>query len=221
MTPISAHGTSSRPKTTAQAGCFVASLLGARRTSAVLSRASQRVASPPALLVTFSARKRLLQRCGGFTLAEILVVLIVIGLAAGLAYAQLERDPRQTLEREGRRFAGALEHAALLAQWKNETLGVSASGDAYRFWHLGGNAEDARWLALSDDELLAPHALPSPLRVASTAYAGQPVPGDAVLPLQPSGRNEPYVVALASPQWQLLLVADPLNRVSLIGPLPR
>jgi hypothetical protein len=52
-------------------------------------------------------------------------------------------------------------------------------------------------------------------------YAGQPVPGEAVLPLRPSGRNEPYVIALASPEWQILLTADPLNRVALVGPTPR
>jgi general secretion pathway protein H len=161
------------------------------------------------------------QRAGGFTLVEILVVLIVIGLAAGLAYAQLESDPRQALQREGRRFAGALEHAALLAQWKNETLGVSASGNVYRFWRLGNEGDGERWIALSDEELLVPRALPSPLTAVARTYAGQPVPTEAVLPLLPSGRNEPYVIALASPQWQLLLAADPLNRVALVGPLPR
>src|SRR5437667_12072535 len=92
----------------------------------------RRCALPPALLVTFSDRLLIRQRYGGFTLAEILVVLIVIGIAAGLAYAQLDRDPRQALEREGRRFAGALEHAALLALWKNETLGVYAIYGAVR-----------------------------------------------------------------------------------------
>jgi type II secretion system protein H len=158
---------------------------------------------------------------GGFTLAEILVVLIVIGIAAGLAYAQLDRDPRQALEREGRRFAGALEHAALLAQWKNQTLGVSASGGAYRFWRRVSDGDGERWLALSDDAVLLPRTLPSPLIAAPQAYAGQPVPGEAVLPLVPSGRNEPYVIALASSEWQLLLTADPLNRVALIGPVPR
>jgi type II secretion system protein H len=165
--------------------------------------------------------KRLRGPQAGFTLAEILVVLIVIGIAAGLAYAQLESDPRHALEREGRRFAGALEHAALLAQWKNETLGVSASGGGYRFWRLGSDSEGEHWIALSDDEVLSPRALPVPLIAASRAYAGQPVPNEAVLPLVPSGRNEPYVIALASPEWQLLLAADPLNRVALIGPTPR
>jgi type II secretion system protein H len=171
--------------------------------------------------VTFSDRLRLAQRCAGFTLAELLVVLIVIGIAAGLTYAQLEADPRQTLEREGRRFAGALEHAALLAQWKNQTLGVSAGGGAYRFWRRGGPSDGERWLALSDDDLLAPRVLPAPLTAIPRLYAGQAVPSEAVLPLAPSGRNEPYVIALASPEWQILLAADPLNRVALIGPTPR
>ena len=99
--------------------------------------------------MTSSDRLLVPKRCRGFTLAEILVVLLVIGIAAGLAYAQLDRDPRQALEREGRRFAGALEHAALLAQWKNETLGVSANGGAYRFWHRVSDSEGERWLALS------------------------------------------------------------------------
>ncbi|HEX8010157.1 MAG TPA: prepilin-type N-terminal cleavage/methylation domain-containing protein [Casimicrobiaceae bacterium] len=163
------------------------------------------------------------QRSRGFTLAEILVVLIVIGLAAGLIYAQLDIDPRQSLEREGRRFAAALEHAALLAQWKNQTLGVSASGGIYRFWRQGNPTDPggARWLALSDDDVLAPRALPASLVVTPRLYAGAPVPSDAVLPLSPSGRNEPYVIALASPEWQILLTADPLNRVALIGPTPR
>ena len=160
-------------------------------------------------------------RCRGFTLVELLVVLIVIGLAAGLVYAQLDTDPRQTVEREGRRFAGALEHAALLAQWKNETLGVSANGGAYRFWRRDGTLDGNGWVALSDDDVLVARALPAPLTATSRLYAGQPVPSEAVLPLRPSGRNEPYVIALASPEWQILLTADPLNRVALVGPTPR
>jgi general secretion pathway protein H len=158
----------------------------------------------------------------GFTLAEILVVLIVIALAAGLAYAQLETDPRHALEREARRFAGALEHAALAAQWTNQTLGVSTNGSSYRFWRRDiAGTDGPRWVTLSDDEVLAPRALPQPLVATTQLYAGAPVPGDAVLPLVPSGRNEPYVIAVVSPQWQILLTSDPLNRVSIAGPAPR
>jgi hypothetical protein len=120
--------------------------------------------------------------------------------------------------REGRRFAGALEHAALLAQWKNQTLGVSAAGEGYRFWRRGAADEAEQWIALSDDDVLAPRTLPSPLAVTPRAYAGQAVPSGAVLPLVPSGRNEPFVIELDAPEWQLLLAADPLNRVAILGP---
>lgn len=157
----------------------------------------------------------------GFTLAEILVVLIVIGVAAGLAYAQFESDPKQSVERESRRLAGALEHAALLAQWKSETLGFSADAGGYRFWRRASGGDGDRWTALSDDDVLRYRPLPNSLAVSPREYAGQPIPADAILPLRASGRNEPFAIELVSPEWRVLLTGDPLNRVQLTGPLPR
>jgi type II secretion system protein H len=157
----------------------------------------------------------------GFTLAEVLVVLLVIGLAAGLAFARIDDDPRQELSREARRLAAALEHAAALAQWRNETLGVSASGTGYRFWRRMPSAEGDRWFALAGDEILAPRALPEPLFAAAREYADRTVSPDAILPLAPSGRNEPYAIEIASPEWRVLLVADPLNRVTFGDPTLR
>jgi general secretion pathway protein H len=158
-------------------------------------------------------------RAAGFTLAEILVVLIVIGLAAGLAYAHFDTDPRRTVERESQRLAAALEHAALLAQWKDETLGVSASGNVYKFWRqpAGGST----WEPMSTDDVLEPRVLPAPLGISAREYAGLPVAADAILPLRASGRNEPYVIQITSPEWFTLLAADPLNRVALTGPTQR
>ena len=146
-------------------------------------------------------------------------MLIVIGLAAGLAYAHFDSDPRQAVERESLRLAAALEHAALLAQWQDETLGVSASGNVYRFWRqpTGG----ATWEAMSTDDVLQPRVLPAPLSMTVREYAGLPVAADAILPLRASGRNEPYVIQIASPEWFTLLAADPLNRVALTGPIAR
>jgi general secretion pathway protein H len=158
-------------------------------------------------------------RAAGFTLAEILVVLLVIGLAAGLAYAHFDADPRRTVERESQRLAAALEHAAQLAQWKDETVGVSASGDTYRFWRQP--AGSSTWQPMSADDVLEPRILPAPLGISAREYAGLPVAADAILPLRASGRNEPYVIQINSPEWFTLLAADPLNRVALPGPVAR
>lgn len=160
-------------------------------------------------------------RAAGFTLAEILVVLIVIGLAAGLTYARFDSDPRRTVEREGRRLAAAIEHAAALAQWRNQTLGVSSGGSSYGFWRREHAADGDRWVPLTDDDVLAARSLPDGVTATATEYAGQIVPPDAILPLAASGRNEPYAMEIASPEWHAFLVADPLNRVTLSAPSVR
>jgi type II secretion system protein H len=155
----------------------------------------------------------------GFTLAEVLVVLLVIGLAAGLAYARLDSDPRSSLEREARRLGAAMEHAASLAQWRNQVLGVSASGAEYRFWRRETSLDGDRWVPLSDDDVLLAHALPPGVTASAAAYAGQTVAPDSIFPLAPSGRNEPYAIELASAEWRALLLADPLNRVTIAAPV--
>ena len=156
-------------------------------------------------------------RAKGFTLLEILVVIMILGIAAAVAVVVLDRDERGTLDREARRFAGALEYAAQRAQMRHETLGVSASDGQWRFWM---RASDGRWQALSDDDPLRPRALPATWRATPLAYAGQAVPPDAIVPLRPSGRNEPYAFELASPELHALVSADPMNRVVVTGPQP-
>ena len=74
---------------------------------------------------------------------------------------------------------------------------------------------------MSADDVLEPRALPASLRVTVREYAGLPVAADAILPLRASGRNEPYVIQIASPEWFTLLAVDPLNRVTLTGAIAR
>jgi type II secretion system protein H len=148
----------------------------------------------------------------GFTLVEVLIVVVVIAIASGFVIVNLGGDDRRSAEREAGRLAGALEHAAALAQWKGETLGVSADGTGYRFWRRGA---DNRWTPVQDDEVLAPRALPAQFAVSPASYAGAPVAADAILPFRPSGRNEPYALLLASPTWSLVVAGDPLNRVQV------
>jgi hypothetical protein len=150
-----------------------------------------------------------------------LVVLVVIGVAAGLVYARFDVDPRQAVEREGRRLAGALEHAAQLAQWQNETLGVSADGAAYRFWRRTTSADGDRWTPINDDDVLAAHALTPPFVANAVEYAGRTVAANSIIPLRASGRNDPFAIEIDAPEWRVVLFSDPLNRVAMSAPLAR
>jgi general secretion pathway protein H len=149
----------------------------------------------------------------GFTLVEILVVVVIIALTAGLAVVAYDGNPRGVATREATRLAGALEHAAQSAQVRAETLGVSADGGRWRFWRRAGEA--GGWLPLTDDDVLAPHALPAGLLVHPLTYAGAPLAADAIVPLHASGHNEPYAFVLTARDTRIVLAADPLNRVAL------
>ena len=79
-------------------------------------------------------------RSRGFTLIEILVVMLLLGIVAGLVTLRVERDERRMLQREATRAAAALEQAIALAQFQAVTLGISAQGASYRFWQRDGDA---------------------------------------------------------------------------------
>ena len=152
----------------------------------------------------------------GVTLVEILVVLVILGLVAGVAVALVEPGERDVAAREARGFAGALEYAAARAQWRNEMLGVSADHRVLRYWRR--DVVNDRWSPLDDDDVLRAHVLASPLDATAYAYAGRTVPWNAIVPLRASGRNEPFAFLLATPRYRTLVGLDPLNRASITGP---
>ena len=152
----------------------------------------------------------------GFTLVEILVVIVILGIAAGLAVVAIAPDERELSAREARRFAGALEYAAKRAQWRNEMLGVSAARRVVRYWRR--DVVNDRWQVVDDDDVLRTRALPEPLDAMAVAYAGRALASDAIVPLRASGRNEPFAFALSTPAWRTIVALDPLNRASIAGP---
>src|SRR6185437_1564043 len=154
-------------------------------------------------------------RQSGFTLVEILVVIVILGIVAGLGIALVGPDERDASAREARRFAGALEYAAQRAQWRNEMLGVSADRQVLRYWRRDAGGD--RWLAV--DDVLRTHTLPDPIDAMALSYAGRGVAANSIVPLRASGRNEPFAFVLATPGYRTVIASDPLNRVSIAGPV--
>lgn len=154
----------------------------------------------------------------GFTLVEILVVMVILAIGGAVAVASIARDERGIAAREARRFAGALEYAAARAQARAETLGVSAEGRVVRFWRRDDVTN--RWSPVSDDDTLGTRTLPESFQAAPLTYAGQRVAENAIVPLKASGRNEPFVFIIVSPAFRVALASDPLNRVAIDGPSP-
>ena len=164
---------------------------------------------------TGESKARHSRRAEGFTLIEILVVVLVIAITAGLAVIAYDSDDRIVVAHEAKRFGGAIEYASARAQWRAETLGVSADGNGWRFWRRPVDAN--RWLPIVDDDVLAAHAVPAGIVVSPLSFSGQELPPEAIVPLRASGHNEPFAFLLRGKAARIVLTADPLNRVRLVA----
>ncbi len=90
----------------------------------------------------------------GFTLLELMVVLVIIGICTagiGLGLGSL-LDPARQLQQEGERLAQRLQVARDEARIDGRPLRWQADATGYRFSRLEGS----RWVTVERDDLLRP-----------------------------------------------------------------
>ena len=147
----------------------------------------------------------------GFTLVEILIVLVVLGIGLGLVTLSMGHDSASALRHESERLRSALEHAAQLAQWRHTTLLWEADATGYRFSTVGADGT----LIDENDATLSWHPLPGDVRMRVTDAGGVTAP--LRLLFRASGRNDPYTIAIESNAGAWTLAGDPLNRVRAVA----
>lgn len=91
----------------------------------------------------------------GFTLLEILVVVLIIGILVSLATLAIRDNPEQRLQTEGQRFAALLRLAAQEAVLQSREAAVVFERGGYHFLVL----ENGEW-AQAEDQVFRPRDLP-------------------------------------------------------------
>lgn len=86
----------------------------------------------------------------GFTLLELLVVLVIVGITLGFVSLKAMPDDRQALQNDAQRVALLLQVARDEAIVRNHPIAFEAESDRYRFLIYDENT----WQPLKQDDLL-------------------------------------------------------------------
>ncbi|MDO8464928.1 MAG: prepilin-type N-terminal cleavage/methylation domain-containing protein [Gallionella sp.] len=100
----------------------------------------------------------------GFTLIEMLVVLLIMGLLVGLVSAIAQPDDRALLRVEAERLAQLMDIAATESLLTGKPIAWTADETGYRFWKSN---EDSVWSEIVDDDFLRARTLPKGMKISN------------------------------------------------------
>ena len=129
----------------------------------------------------------------GFTLVELLVVMVVMGIALGMVVVQLMPDNRAPLREEAQRLALLLENAGMEARASGRPLAWSAEKNGYRFWKKNDYGE---WVRLEDEGMFRARIFPEGLGIASVSVEQQALKAGEVMSLNAFSFTLPFSIRL-------------------------
>ena len=146
----------------------------------------------------------------GFTLLELLVVLLIMGLFAGLVAAISHPDERALLRVEAERLAQLLDLAAVEARLSGSPIAWTAEASRYRFWRW---RDDAGWSEARDDSLRA-RGLPPGMAISELRIEAARPPGGMRLEFEPHGALA-YDFRMSLGAARTTIAASPLGEVRI------
>lgn len=148
----------------------------------------------------------------GFTLLEVMVVLVLIGIITSFAVLSTGGH-NDRLVTEARRLTALMELTHQEAILRSEQRGVRFTGSGYAFSVLDGNG---KWQPADDSRLLSRHELPAGLSL-QLQVEGQPVDlrqGEDSLPqvlLLASGEATDFILTLSNDERQSYTLSGDLT----------
>ena len=102
----------------------------------------------------------LMQKSKGFTLLEVMLVLLLMGLAVGyVVFNAFGTTPAETLKKEAQRFQVVMDMAADYAVMNQVQLGVYLDKEKHTYEFMRLNDEQ-QWQRIDDDKLFTAYELP-------------------------------------------------------------
>jgi len=169
-------------------------------------------------LLPFSTLFPPLIRNRGFTLIEIMVVLIIMGIVLSFVTLSVGNSGQTQLQQEAQRLASLLTLASQEAILQAKEFGVAFTPEGYRFYEWQGQ----KWQALNNDELFHLRTLPPTIQLVfyleSEPLQLERKVDQPQLLLLSSGEFTPFEVRLmttSNPQGYYQLTGNIIGRINI------
>lgn len=146
----------------------------------------------------------------GFTLIEMLVVLMIMGLFVGLVSTITRPDDRAVLRLEAERMSQLLDFAATEARLSGRSIAWTADESGYRFWRAG---DDAAWAEIRDSELLRARTLPQGVTVSGFRVENMRPQSPMRLEFTPQGSSLAFSIGLSIGAERYAVTGSPVGEV--------
>lgn len=161
----------------------------------------------------------------GFTLLEIMIVTVIVGIALSLAVASLRVDTRETLTQESSRLLSLLEGARDDAVFGGRAVAVRLNAGKIEMLKRDPHLVNPTWLPIADDRFaLRPLAadITTDLRIGGQTAGGQTAGGQIVgegraepIVFLPAGIAAPFELTLSLAEHRQFIRGDALGNLTL------
>jgi general secretion pathway protein H len=147
----------------------------------------------------------------GFTLLELLMVLVIVGLTLGFVSVNVLPSEEQALQNEAQRIALLMQLARDEAIVRNRPIAFEANSERYRFLIR----EDNTWKSLAQEELLRDREFKrAPVTLSITpSVAGESNPLRIVFGREPV--DKPFVLTMSAGNASVAVRADGIGHFTV------
>lgn len=153
-------------------------------------------------------------RFPGFTLIEMLIVMLIMGLMVGLVSTILRPDDRALLRIEAERLAQLLDLTATESRLSGQAMAWTADRSGYRFWRMTG---EAGWTEIRDNDLLRARQLPQNMMISGMSIEQTPTRGAMRMEFSPYGPSLSYAIEISMGTAHCTVAASPIGEVRVLS----
>lgn len=151
----------------------------------------------------------------GFALIELLLVLVLIGIALKMVLPNLAQSNHSALLEEGERLTQLMNYVRTQSITTGKTLAWDAWLNGYRFLEFEPRTDT--WLPILDDRILKTRTLPEGITVA---YISSQNPMANPIIFRATSVHSPFEIVLKNQQEEIRIKGNLIGYVKLYNSVP-